>query len=53
VIGESNPRYFKRVKSLPVFCSADKKSWMTSDLFQAEMRHLDWELQPKKKLCFL
>jgi len=40
VYGKSkNPRCFKQVKSLPVHYSANKVAWMTSDLFEAEMRH--------------
>ena len=39
VIGKSkNPRCFKHVKNLPVNYSANKKSWMTSELFETEMR---------------
>jgi hypothetical protein len=34
-----NPRCFKNVKSLSVCYWANKKTWMTSDLFQPEMRH--------------
>jgi hypothetical protein len=50
VIGKSkNPRCFKNVKSLPVQYSANKTAWMTSDLFQAELRHWDRELPTTKK----
>jgi hypothetical protein len=40
VTGKSkNLRCFKNVKSLPVRYSANRKSWMTSDLFEADLRH--------------
>jgi hypothetical protein len=45
VIGKSeNPRCFKNVKCLPVHYSANEKAWMTSDLFEAKLRHWDREL---------
>jgi hypothetical protein len=50
VIGKSkNPRCFKNVKSLPVRYSANKNAWMTSDLFEAELRHWDRELRLQKE----
>jgi hypothetical protein len=54
VIGKSkNPICFKNVKSLPVRYSANKKAWVTSDLFEAELRHLDRELQLQKRKIML
>jgi hypothetical protein len=50
VIGKSkNPRCFKQVKSLPVHNNANEMARMTSDLFQAEMRHWNWNVNYKKK----
>jgi hypothetical protein len=50
VIGKSkNPRCFKNVKSLPVRYTANKKARMTSDLFEAELRHWDRELRLQKR----
>jgi hypothetical protein len=54
VIGKSkNPRCFKNVKNLPVRYSANKKSWMTSSLFEAELRSWDRELQTRKRKIIL
>ncbi|XP_023721482.1 tigger transposable element-derived protein 4-like [Cryptotermes secundus] len=54
VIGKSkNPRCFKNVENLPVRYSANKKSWMTSSLFEAELRSWDRELQTRKRKIIL
>lgn len=54
VIGKSkNPRCFKHVKNLPVNYSANKKSWMTSELFETEMRRWDRELGIQKRRILL
>jgi hypothetical protein len=45
VIGKSkSPRCLKNVKCLPVWYSSDTKSWMTSDLFESELRLWDRQL---------
>jgi hypothetical protein len=45
VIGKSNsPRCFKNVNCLPVQYSANTKSWMTSSLFESELRLWDRQL---------
>ncbi|XP_023238913.1 tigger transposable element-derived protein 4-like [Centruroides sculpturatus] len=45
VIGKSkNPRCFKNIKTLPVNYKANKKSWMTSEIFEEEIRKWDKEL---------
>ena len=42
VIGKfQNPRCFKNVKKLPVEYLANKKAWMTSDIFEDWLRKLD------------
>ena len=42
VIGKTaKPRCFNNVKSLPVDYAANKKAWMTSDLFVSWLRKLD------------
>lgn len=49
VIGKSlKPRCFKNVKCLPVRYQANKKAWMTSVLFEEELRLWDTELLKKK-----
>jgi hypothetical protein len=54
VIGKSKNRsYFKNVKSLPVRYSANKKAWMTSDLFEAELTHWDRELRLQERKILL
>jgi hypothetical protein len=45
---QKNPRCLKNVKSPPVYYSANKKAWMTSDLFEAELRRWDRELRLQK-----
>lgn len=54
VIGKSqNPRCFKNVKTLPVKYRANKKSWMTSSIFEEEIRNWDKELMGKRKKILL
>lgn len=54
VIGKSSkPRCFKGVKKLPVRYLANKKAWMTSDLFKSEMQHWDRELIKENKKVLL
>jgi hypothetical protein len=54
VIGKSkNPRCFKNVKSLPVCYSANKKAWITSDIFEAQLIHRDRELRLQKRKILL
>lgn len=54
VIGKSHkPRCFKNVKKLPVDYKANKKAWMTSDLFQEYLRKWDKELSLKKRKIVL
>lgn len=45
VIGKFNkPRCFKNVKKLPVNYKANKRSWMTSGIFESELRSWDEQL---------
>lgn len=54
VIGKSqNPRCFKNVKTLPVDYHANKKSWMTSEIFEQTIRKWDKELLRKQKKILL
>lgn len=55
VIGKSlKPRCFKNVKSLPVNYMANKKAWMTSEIFTTELRKWDLELcRQKRKILLL
>ncbi|XP_023228548.1 tigger transposable element-derived protein 4-like [Centruroides sculpturatus] len=54
VIGKSkNPRCFKNIKTLPVNYKANKKSWMTSEIFEEEIRKWDKELIGKRKKVLL
>ena len=48
VIGKSKkPRCFKNIQTLPVNYKANKKAWMTSKLFEAELMKWDNELNHK------
>ena len=48
VIGKSlHPRCFKNIKKLPVSYTANKKAWMTSSIFEDELRKWDTELSSK------
>lgn len=54
VIGKSQkPRCFKNVKTLPVQYHANKKSWMTSSIFEEEIRKWDKELMGTQKKVLL
>lgn len=54
VIGKSKkPRCFKNVKSLPVRYTANRKAWMTSALFEEELRLWDRELVKKNRKIIL
>ena len=54
VIGKSkNPRCFKHVKSLPVQYEANKKAWMTGEMFTSWLRKMDKDfLKQKRKVLF-
>ena len=50
VIGRSeNPRCFKHVKTLPVSYKANRKSWMTSVLFEEWLRVIDAMMKQQKR----
>ncbi|XP_062582039.1 tigger transposable element-derived protein 4-like [Saccostrea cucullata] len=50
VIGKSaNPRCFKNVQSLPVKYNANKKAWMTGDIFTTWVKQLDKKMKKKKR----
>jgi hypothetical protein len=52
VIGKSkNPRCFKNVKSLPTEYVANKKAWMTSEIFTNWLHQIDKKMT--KDLTFL
>uniref|UniRef100_A0A1B6C4M0 HTH CENPB-type domain-containing protein n=1 Tax=Clastoptera arizonana TaxID=38151 RepID=A0A1B6C4M0_9HEMI len=54
VIGKSvKPRCFKNVKKLPVNYTANKKAWMTSAIFEDELRKWDMELASKNRKILL
>lgn len=56
VIGKSqNPRCFKNVKTLPVCYEANRKAWMTSEIFIKFLRDWDkeWTKSGKKILLFV
>lgn len=54
VIGKSrNPRCFKNVKSLPVEYTANKKAWMTSTIFEEEIRKWDNKLRRSNRKILL
>ncbi|KAJ2948731.1 hypothetical protein O0L34_g7989 [Tuta absoluta] len=54
VIGKSkNPRCFKNIKKLPVTYKANKSAWMTSQLFEEEVRKWDAELKGRKILLLV
>ncbi|XP_039602214.1 tigger transposable element-derived protein 4-like [Polypterus senegalus] len=53
-IGKSlKPRCFKNVKSLPVHYEANKKAWMTSQLFSKWQRKVDAAMVRKKRKIIL
>lgn len=54
VIGKyENPRCMKNVKNLPVRYKANKRSWMTSIVFEEEIRRWDQHLQRKNRKILL
>uniref|UniRef100_A0A1B6G5E8 HTH CENPB-type domain-containing protein n=1 Tax=Cuerna arida TaxID=1464854 RepID=A0A1B6G5E8_9HEMI len=54
VIGKSaKPRCFKNVKRLPVNYTANKKAWMTSKIFEDELRKWDNELASRNRKILL
>lgn len=54
VIGKSaNPRCFKNVKRLPVSYTANKRAWMTSEIFEKELRSWDIQLRAVKRKILL
>lgn len=54
VIGKSQkPRCFKNAKNIPVSYKANRKAWMTSDLFEEEIRKWDKELSVQKRKILL
>jgi hypothetical protein len=54
IIGKSqNPRCFKHIPRLPVKYKANRRAWMTSDIFTAELREWDQELHRKKRKILL
>ncbi|GBP33144.1 Tigger transposable element-derived protein 4 [Eumeta japonica] len=54
VIGKSkNPRCFKNITKLPVTYKANKSAWMTSQLFEEEVRKWDAELKGRKILLLV
>ena len=55
VIGKSaNPRCFKNVKRIPTEYQANKKAWMTSEIFTSWAKKLDAQmLRQKRKICLI
>ncbi|CAH0726455.1 unnamed protein product, partial [Brenthis ino] len=54
VIGKwKNPRCFKNIKQLPVTYKANKSAWMTSQIFEEEVRKWDAELKSRKILLLV
>lgn len=54
VIGKSkNPRCFKNIKRLPVNYRSNKSAWMTSQIFEEEIRKWDCELKGNKILLLV
>ena len=56
VIGKSlKPRCFKNVntKKLPVLWTANRKAWMTSDIFQEWLKKFNVKMQKKKRHVLL
>lgn len=50
IIGKpSNPRCFKQFKSLPTEYDANKKAWITSDIFKEWVKKLDKKMRKKKR----
>lgn len=54
VIGKSkSPRCFKNIKKLPVNYQANKKAWMTSEIFTSELRQWDYNLRRANRKIIL
>uniref|UniRef100_A0A8C4XF96 Tigger transposable element-derived protein 4 n=1 Tax=Erpetoichthys calabaricus TaxID=27687 RepID=A0A8C4XF96_ERPCA len=54
LIGKSlKPRCFKNVKSLPMHYKANKKAWMTSELFSKWLKKVDAAMVRKKRRIIL
>ena len=54
VIGKFNkPRCFKNVKKLPVNYTANKRSWMTGDIFESDLRSWDKQLIRENRCILL
>uniref|UniRef100_A0A8C4XHT4 HTH CENPB-type domain-containing protein n=1 Tax=Erpetoichthys calabaricus TaxID=27687 RepID=A0A8C4XHT4_ERPCA len=54
LIGKSlKPRCFKNVKSLPMHYEANKKAWMTSELFSKWLKKVDAAMVRKKRRIIL
>ncbi|XP_064479058.1 tigger transposable element-derived protein 4-like [Ornithodoros turicata] len=54
VIGKSNnPRCFKGTKSLPVWYEANRKAWITQQLFEDYVRRLDRKFHAQKRAVLL
>jgi transposase len=54
VIGKSlKPRCFKNTKTLPVKYYANKKAWMTTNIFELFLRDLDSEMRIKRRNILL
>jgi hypothetical protein len=54
VIGKSQtPRCFKNVQKLPIEYAANKKAWMTSDIFQQYVSKWNNELRQKNRKILL
>ncbi|KAM9678556.1 tigger transposable element-derived protein 4 [Trichechus inunguis] len=50
IIGKNrNPHCFKSIKSLPVYYEANRKAWMTSEVFEQWMRKLDEKFQAQQR----
>lgn len=54
IIGKSkSPRCFKTYKVLPVNYTANQKAWVTSEIFEKEIRNWDQELHRQKRNILL
>ena len=54
VIGKSrNPRCFKNVKTLPVSYKANRKAWMTGDMFEEWVRNFEKKMVRKNRKVLL
>ena len=54
VIGKAaNPRCFKNVKSLPVQYHANRKTWMTSEIFVSWVKEIDKKMKKNRKIVLV